>query len=490
MSVAVAGAGPVGLFAAALLDASGVRVEVFERGTGPSEHSKAMTLHPRTLEVLDVLETAGGRLSDVVSAEGRPSRYTHFATLPSPLDYADLPTPYPHVLMIPQARTERILAEHLRERGVPVHYGCAVTGFEQVDGGVRLEAGGVREAGYLIGADGAHSLVRERAGIDFPGTAPTTTGFVGDLEMAEPPDGARHLWVADEGQASVLPLPGGVHRVFGTVAGDTGLTPEQVRARQAEPLSLEELRAKLRRIAGTDFGARQAHWLSRSTDATRHAAHYRAGRVLLAGDAAHVHLPAGGQGLNVGLQDAVNLCWKLTAEIRGWAPARLVSGAGSYEAERRPVARQLAENTQAQGALMKTFTAEVGALRGLVSDLIARRGDTADELTGWLSGIALSYPRDEGADPLVGTRAPDLDLCGQGLFRALRTDRLLLADFTGGTFADLGSSRVEVREARPGPGRWAALAGALVRPDGYVADVAVPGEDLRGAVSRWTTSDG
>lgn len=492
-SVIVAGGGPVGLFAAALLDASGVAVEVYEREPGPSEYSKAMVLHPRTLEVLDVLETAGGRLSDVVMAEGRPGRYTHFAALPSLLDYSGLDTPYPHVLMIPQARTERLLADHLRERGVPVHYGRAVTGFDQIDGGVQVHLGdSVREAEYLVGADGAHSTVRALAGIDFPGTPPQSLGFVGDVYLAEPPPSVRHLWSKQEGQASIVPMPGGLHRVFGTVAADTRLTPEEIRIRQVEPLSLEELRGTLQRISGTDWGIHEAHTLARTSDSTRHAAHYRAGRVFIAGDAAHVHLPAGGQGLNVGLQDAANLCWKLAAEIDGWAPARVVDGGHSYEHERRRVARLLAENTLAQGGLMKTFTAEGEALRVLMSSLIARGGDTAEELMGWLSGLDLSYPHAEGSDPLVGTRVANVDLCGQSVFRALRPDRFLLMDFSG-AFAGLGSSRVDVRAARSAPGRWSDVAAALVRPDGYVADVVASSEpdavaEFKRAVETWTTA--
>lgn len=481
--VVVAGGGPVGLFAAALLDAAGVDVAVFERDSGPSEHSKGMTVHPRTLEVLDALD-----LSEELVAHGERVPHAHFAVLPDMLDYSHLPTAYPFTLMIPQARTEQRLVEHLRSRDVPVHYDCPVTGFEQRDGAVLVHtADSSHEAEFLVGADGARSVVRAQAGIDFLGNPPTSVGFVGDLELTDPPEQALHLWSLD-GQISVVPMPNGAHRVFGTVPEDTGISPETVRERQSTTLEFPELRGKLRKIAGTDFGATDARTLARIGDTTRYAARYRSGRVLLAGDAAHVHFPAGGQGLNVGLQDAANLCWKLAAEIHGWAPPRVVHGDHSYERERRPVAAALAKNTLAQGALMKTFTPEVEALRGVMSDLIARGGDTADELAGWLSGIDLSYPRPEGTDPLVGTRAPDLALPGANLHRALRPDRFLLADFTGG-FADLDVPHVEVRTAEPGSGRWSDLAAALIRPDGYVADVAAPGgeHEFTRAVAEWTT---
>ncbi|WP_274918435.1 FAD-dependent monooxygenase [Streptomyces sp. WZ-12] len=494
--VIVAGGGPVGLLTAALLDAAGVRVEVFERNEGPSEHSKATTMHPRTLEVLATVETAGGRrLADVLVDHGTPRPSAHFAVLPDRLDYSGLDTPFPIVLLIPQADTERFLADHLRWRGVPVHYGQAVQGWEEVDGGLRVRAGDRdHTAGYLVGADGAHSHVRKLSSIAFPGREPTAVGFVADVDLANPPVVAGQLWHHDTGFVSTVPMPGGKWRVFGTEVGDTGLTAEEVRQRQSEPFGLEELRAALRRIAGTDFGLRAAPWISRASDSTRRATRYRSGRVLLAGDAAHVHLPAGGQGLNVGLQDAMNLAWKLAAEIHGWAPAHLIDGAGSYEHERQHVAEQLMANTLAQGALMHTFTAGGQALRDLVSGLIGRGGDTAEELAGSLSGLSVSYPQPEGTHPLVGTRAPDLPLADGGtLHRALRHDRYLLVDFTPeGHFAELGSARVEVRAAPSPSGTWSTLCAVLVRPDGYLAH-ATPSADplgLADALAQWTTADG
>ncbi len=472
--VVIAGAGPVGLLTAALLDAAGVRVQIFERATAAGVHSKATTVHPRTLEVLTALETGGRRLSDVLVDQGRPLPHAHFATLPAMLDYSALPTPFPFVLMLPQTRTERALTDYLRERGVPVRYGRPVTGAEQDGTTVRVRTGDeVHEARYLVGADGARSMVRRLAGIGFPGTDPSFVGFAADVELAGPPDGPMHRWDRVSGSLSIVPLPDGQYRIFGAEPADTGLTPDEVRARRAGVRSPEWLLATLRRITGSDCGVRSASWITTATDGTRNADRYRAGRILIVGDAAHIHLPAGGQGLNVGLQDAANLAWKLAAEHHGWAPDRLTDGPFDYDSERRPVSARLAANTLAQGALMHTFTPGGEALRRMFSDLIAQRGDTARELTGWLSGLELAYPAPAGAHPLIGTRAPDLALDGMSLLHALRQDAYVLADFTPtGRFARLAAPRVVVRTARPGSGAWSSLEAALIRPDGYVAAVA------------------
>lgn len=502
MDVIVSGGGPVGLMTAALLHAAGVRVEVYERNSQPSQRSRGTTMHPRTLEVLTTLRNADGqRVSDVLLAQGKPVPSTHYATLPNLVDYRGLDTPYPFVLMLPQWCTEHALADHLRSRGVAVHYGAEVTEIEQSADGVRVRANdNWHTARYVIGADGAHSVVRHAAGIDFPGTAPDMMGFVADVRLPEPVQRAQHHWNAAAGNASVVPLTDTITRIFGVQAADTGLTPEQARRRQAEPLTLDELRAALIRICGTDFDVLDATWLSRSGNSSRHVTHYRAGRVLLTGDAAHVHLPAGGQGLNVGLQDATNLAWKLAAEVHGWAPDRLITGADSYDAERRPVAEKLVASTRAQDALMHTFSPAGQALRDLFGDLIARGGEVTEELAGGLSGLALAYPRPADAHPLVGTRAPDLPLATGTLLRAVRPDRFLLLDLTADhALAGFGSSRVDVHPApRPTDPRraaWSGVQAALIRPDGYLAhateSVTTPAAAaaLRAAIAAWTESD-
>lgn len=488
MDVIVVGGGPVGLMTAALLDAAGVRVEVYERNAEPDRESRATTVHPRTLEVLTMLELNGRRVSDILVAQGNRVPHAHFAMLPERLDYRGLDTPFPFVLMIPQWRTEQVLAEYVRARSIPVHRGAEATEVAQSADGVRIRVGGAEHtARYLVGADGAHSLVRKASGIEFVGIAPTMVGFVADVRLTEPVAAARYFWRDTAGHAAVVPLSDGIFRVFGIEAADAGLSAERARARQAEPFTLAELRAALIRICGSDFGLDSALWQSRSSNSSRHAARYREGRILLVGDAAHVHLPAGGQGLNVGLQDATNLAWKLAAEIHGWAPDRLRTGDNGYDGERRPIAERLLANTLAQDALMHTFTPAGAALRDMVNGFIARRGEVAADLAAWQSGLGVGYPRPDGAHPLVGTKAPDTALAEGTLLRALRPDRFLLLDFTG-ELTGLGSARVAVVTAQR-PAGWDALCAALIRPDGHVAHAAETTDGLAAEIAAWTEPD-
>ncbi len=239
-------------------------------------------------------------------------------------------------------------------------------------------------------------------------------------------------------------------------------------------------------------------WLSRTSNSSRHAERYREGRIFLAGDAAHIHLPAGGQGLNVGLQDATNLAWKLAAEVAGWAPAPVVAGEFGYDTERRPVAEQLVANTLAQDALFNTFGPAGAALRGMFSDFIARGGEVAAELSGWVSGVGVGYESPDGMHPLVGSRAPELELTTGSLLRTLRQDKFLLVEFTGGdaptsASASLAGPRVQVAAARPvekrHPSRgaaWHGVRAALIRPDGHVAYATETGSAFDDAVRAWT----
>jgi 2-polyprenyl-6-methoxyphenol hydroxylase-like FAD-dependent oxidoreductase len=269
------------------------------------------------------------------------------------------------------------------------------------------DAGVTARSARVIGADGAHSMVKHAAGIGFPGNAPSTLSFVADVALAEPLTEGQFFWRHDVGLVGVVRLPGGICRVFGVEAGDVGLTAEEVRRRQGEPFTFEGLGGATQRVCGTDFGLRTATSLARASNSSRYAEHYRLGRVLLAGDAAHVHLPAGGQGPNVGLQDATNMAWKLAAEVAGWAPARVIGGEVAYGVERRLVAHRLLDDTLAQDALMHTFSSAGQALREKFSGFVARRGEASEELAGWLSGLAVHYPQPNGSHPLIGTKAPD-----------------------------------------------------------------------------------
>ncbi|WP_033292246.1 FAD-dependent monooxygenase [Amycolatopsis jejuensis] len=460
IEVAVIGAGPVGMATAALLHRAGVAVQVFEAKPERVQQSKATTIHPRTLEVLDCL--ADGAVTERMVEAGNAVPAAHFAALPDRLSYEKLDTSFPFVLQLPQPETERLLARHLAEQGIPVEFGWKFTTLDQDDEGVTITSGaGTRRARYVVGADGAHSAVRHALGLGFPGSPASCMGFLADVRLARPP-AKPHNWDLERGSYSVLPLPGGVYRVFGNELCDTGLTPEDAARRQAEIPSAAELRDILGRLAGDDLCLTEVLWTSRAGDTTRHADSYRAGRVFLAGDAAHVHLPAGGQGLNVGVQDAANLAWKLAAEASGRAPRRIVDGPQSYDAERRPIAARLAANTLAQAGLMVTFTPAGKALRDMMSGLICRDGDTADELRGWLSGLDVSYAAPDGG--LGGRRVPNLPLAHGGtLHRALQPDRLTLVAL--GPVPETRPHGEVVRSLRG----WEGAAAVLVRPDGYAA---------------------
>ncbi|RSM44922.1 hypothetical protein DMA12_15430 [Amycolatopsis balhimycina DSM 5908] len=479
---------------AALLDAAGIAVDVLEQTERPSDRSKATTVHPRTLEVLRSVRSGSISLADRMVAAGTPLPATHFGLLPELLDYRNLDTPFPFVLMLPQADTEAMLAAHLAARGVPVSRGVRVDHIAGEGDAVRLSCGGpggahARTAQWVVGADGARSTVRRALGIGFPGTEPTLCGFIADVELDAPP-AHPHLWNAATGSLNALPLPSGGFRVFGCAARDTGLDPVAVRERRARPLARGELRELMTAIAGTDWGLRKVIWSSRNTDVTRHVERNRLGRVLLVGDAAHIHLPAGGQGMNVGIQDAANLAWKLAAEIHGWAPTRVVTGAQSYQAERLPIARRLADNTLAQAAISMTFSPAGAALRRLLGDLIAQGGDAAGGIAGWLSGLDVHYPPPGGAHPLAGHRVPDLSTEHSSLHALLAPDRFVLAAF-GGPVPEVPVSTAPAATVVPAATakKWAGLTLGLVRPDGHLADGwprhPTP-ETLRSAVACWT----
>ncbi|MFD5829230.1 FAD-dependent monooxygenase [Lentzea sp. NPDC060358] len=410
MNVVVVGAGPTGLWLAGEVRLGGAEVVVLEAKEQRDANSKALTVHPRTLEVFDCRGVVEPFL-----AEGVRIPDGHFGGLPDRMDFAALDTPYPFTLALPQARTEELLEERVRGLGATVLRGCEVTGL--TDDGVALADGRVIAADYVVGCDGTRSTVRAAAGIDFPGTDATTWGWLGDVVLDAPPERGFASVTGAAGGLMVVPLPGGVHRIVG---GDA-------RTNVAEwpgELTLDELRATVGEIAGTDFGMRDPRWLSRFGNATRQAAAYRRGRVLLAGDAAHMHFPTGGVGMNVGIQDAHNLGWKLAAVVTGRADEALLD---TYHDERHPVGADLLAHTRAQTALITGYSAELRALRTVVSGLIAVAPDMARILAERLSGLDVDYG--------TGRRAPDRD----GLFTRLRA------------------------------GRSVRTAAGLVRPDGHLA---------------------
>ncbi|MCS7477227.1 FAD-dependent monooxygenase [Umezawaea endophytica] len=447
--VVVVGGGPVGLWLAAELRLGGAAVTVLEAREERDPHSKALTIHPRTLEVL-----ACRGIVDRFLAEGMRIPSGHFAGLDARMDFRVLDTPYPFTLALPQARTEELLEEHALSVGVEVRRGERVDGLVQHDDRVTVRGASTVEASYVVGCDGARSTVRGAAGIDFPGTDATTWGWLGDVVLDDPPPQPVLSVTGAEGGLMVVALPGGVHRFVGS-------DPTGNRADWPGELTLAELRATVVRIAGRDFGMRDPRWLSRFGNTTRQAAEYRRGRVLLAGDAAHVHFPTGGVGLNVGVQDAANLGWKLAAVVTGRAPSSLLD---SYHTERYPVGADLLRATRAQTALMTSYSPEITALRSLLSDFIADVPAFSRVLADRLSALDVTYPAPHDTHPLTGHRAPNLHFAnGTTLFDLLHEGRHIAINTTDPTDAHPTALPVDP------PEEWATITSALIRPDGHVA---------------------
>ncbi|OLT33201.1 monooxygenase [Actinomadura sp. CNU-125] len=479
--VVVVGGGPVGLWLAAEARLGGARVTVLEARAERDARSKALTVHPRTLEIL-----ACRGVVDRFLADGRRIPSGHFGSLDERLDFGGLDTPFPFTLALPQARTEELLEEHAVAMGARVLRRHRAVGLRQDGEGVRVEVEGpdgpyVRRAAYVVGCDGTRSTVREAAGIGFPGTDDTVWGWLADVVLDDPPPGGALSVSGPAGGLMVVPLPDGPHRLVGT-------DPGNVRTDRPGELTLDELRATVRRIAGSDFGMRDPRWLSRFGNAARQAERYRAGRVLLAGDAAHMHFPAGGVGLNVGLQDAANLGWRLAATVRG-ADARLLDG---YHGERHPVGADLLLATRAQTALMTAFGSDGQALRTLFGRLIATVPDLSAELAHRLTGLGVAYPAGPGAHPLVGRRAPDLAFADTTLFTLLHAGRHVLLDLAGDAGPPVDGVTYHRGPLAAPRGRWADARAVLVRPDGHVAWAtdAADGDATAAAVVRCTGGGG
>ncbi|MEU7617230.1 FAD-dependent monooxygenase [Micromonospora rifamycinica] len=457
--VIVVGAGPTGLMLAGELALAGVRVRVVERRASPQRHSRALTLHPRSIEVLDQRGLASTFLS-----QGKPVPGWHFAGLPTRLNFAALDSRHGYTLFLAQAQTEQLLTEWVLGLGVPISRGSAVTGVSQDTDGIAVTVGDTMlRAKYVVGCDGGRSVVREAAGIEFPGTDETLTGMLGDFAVVDPSDLGR----AESGGVLVAPLGDGTTRF---VAVD----PQRMREPSSTPVTLDEFRASLLRSCGTDFGVAEPRWLSRFGNATRLAARYRHGRILLAGDAAHIHFPAAGQGLNTGLQDAANLGWKLAAAVHGWAPDGLLD---TYHDERHPVGVSVTANTEVQTLLLELtlvgrYKRPATALRVMIDDLLGI--DVVNRrIAGAVSALDTRYG--ESAEPLVGARLPDLALTSHAsIYELLSGGSFVLLTLTGvgpatGEVAGW-ADRVVLGVASAGP--HPALAGVteiLVRPDGHVA---------------------
>jgi 2-polyprenyl-6-methoxyphenol hydroxylase-like FAD-dependent oxidoreductase len=488
-AVVIAGGGPTGLMLAGELALAGVDVAIVERrGSQDLVGSRAGGLHARTIEVFDQRGIA-----DRFLAEGQTAQVAGFAWIR--LDISDFPTRHNYGLGLWQNHIERILAGWVKELGVPVYYGMEVTGFAQDDIGVDVEVSGgpSLRAQYLVGCDGGRSLVRKAAGIEFPGWDATTSNLIAEVEVAEEPEwGMRRDATGSHGFSKVE------YEVRdGKVAyGDRGpvrvmLTEQHVGSR-SEP-TLQDLSEALKAVYGTDYGVHSPTWISRFTDMARQAASYRKGRVLLAGDAAHIHYPVGGQGLNIGVQDAVNLGWKLAQVVKTTSPESLLD---TYHAERHPIAARVLRDTMAQVALLRTDD-RTNALRDIVTELLGM-DEPRKRLAGMMSGLDIHYDLGEG-HPLLGRRMPDLDLVTTDgpvrVFSLLHDARPVLLNLGEPGSLDITpwAQRVMSIDARyegnwelPVLGQVAAPTAVLIRPDGYVAWVG-EGNDtgLRDALTTW-----
>jgi 2-polyprenyl-6-methoxyphenol hydroxylase-like FAD-dependent oxidoreductase len=477
-AVVIAGGGPTGLMLAAELALARVDVAIVElRADQTLESTRAGGLHARTIEVLDQRGVAERFL-----AQGQKMQVAGFASIP--LDISDFPTRHNYGLALPQGPIERLLAAWVSELAVPTYRGVEVTEFTQDDNGVEvtLSDGRTLQAKYLIGCDGGRSLVRRQASIDFPGWDASISYLIAECAMSEQPAwgmrrdarGVYGLGKLDDGQRVRVVLN----------------EPEVKRG--VEP-SLEDLREALRAAYDTDFGVRDVTFLSRFSDMARQASSYRERRVLLAGDAAHVHSPAGGQGLNTGVQDAVNLGWKLAQVLSGASPESLLD---TYHAERHPVAARVLKTTLAHTALMRGDERTV-ALHEHLSELL-KLEEPRKRYAGMMSGLDIHYELGPG-HPLLGRRMPDWELVGEGgprrVFTLLHAAKPVLLNLGDPDSLDITpwADRVRWLNARyDGPWQLPVLGGVpapgavLIRPDGYVAWVGDgTDEGLRKALTTW-----
>jgi len=496
-AVVIAGGGPTGLMLAGELALAGVDVAIVERR--PNQElagSRAGGLSSRTLEVFDQRG-----IVDRFLAEGQIAQVTGFAV--TRLDISDFPTRHNYGLALRQKHIERIMAGWVSELAVPIYRSRELTGFAQDDTGVTIELsdgladglsdGASLRASYLVGCDGGRSVVRKAAGIEFPGWDATTSSILAEAEMTEEPPLGVHrtaFGIHAFGREKYEIRDGKV--VFAT-EGPIGIMVTEKNVGATTEPTLQDLSEALVAVCGTDYGIHNLTWISRFTDVSRQAAAYRKGRVLLAGDAAHVHSPVGGQGLNTGVQDAVNLGWKLAQVVKARSPESLLD---TYQSERHPVAARVLRTTMAQVALQRTDD-RTEALRDIVLELLGME-EPRKRIAAEMSGLGIHYDLGEG-HPLVGRRMPDLDLVTADgpirVFTLLQNARPLLLNLgaPGGFDITPWADRVQLIDAEyagpwdlPAIGAVAAPAAVLIRPDGYVAWVGDRTQpDLADALTTW-----
>ncbi|MGH3955251.1 MAG: FAD-dependent monooxygenase [Mycobacterium sp.] len=474
IDVGIVGAGPTGLMLACELAMRGVSCRVFERRTTAPNITRAFAVHARTLELLD----ARG-LAQQVLARGKAM--DQLAPAPGvSVDLGNIDSPFPMIAMVAQSGTEAVLEQRARELGVEIVRGAELVGLEQDDlVRLRFSDGSTESARFVVGCDGAHSAVRGLLGVDFVGEQYETHIMLADVRLDPPQDSPMFARFNREGLVLVLPFEDGYFRV---IAWD--LKNEDVSLEK--PLELDEVKSVARRVGGSDYGIRDPRWMSRFLSERRQAAKYRVGRVFLAGDAAHVHSPIGGQGMNTGIQDAMNLGWKLTAVLRGQASDELLD---TYQEERHPVGAQVLALTDGltKLALSRSRIRQVvqpWLLRGLLTIPPIR-----DRFIGRGTGIGIAYAHKPGEHKMVGTRVRDFGSVPR-LYEVMRDGKFVLLDGSGGELAGaaaLWSERVNVLPMNPAVKGPSAI---LVRPDGYVgwatgADAAQVRRELPSVLSQW-----